>query len=286
MSFSAVEAFLWLLLTTGSLSLVAEPPVTPPQELTGLDRLFAGVVRTRTLVGLQLTSKGETILQYEYGSGALIQDGWILTAFHNLRGWDTLHERDRDVSILTLNSPDYIPVIVEAVDPDKDIALLRANPRALEGQQPLSLATARPQLSSRAVALGIRAAAAPEHFEAGAINGFFKEIEQRLQEFGGERVQGGGPWLGISQKILPGYSGGPILDNQGALVGILLGAPFENDQWIEFSYGVSLEAFCKFRLTLSLLENAGDWNICPTEPDHPTPDSESDSVVGLLYPTP
>jgi S1-C subfamily serine protease len=239
----------------------ALPGQAAPPSLEPLDALLDGVVRVRTLAGLRLGEQGEVVATYEYGSGALLAGGFVLTALHTLRDWDRLEPRDREVSILTRTSSGYFPVEVVATNLRRDIAVLRVNPRALRGARPLAVAPEAPRAGERAVALGIRAAAAPELFEAGILNGVTLDVRNRMLELGGEAVARGGPWLGISQKILPGYSGGPILNGTGALVGIILGAPFVDDAWSEFSYGVRLEAFCTFCTILEILEGRCEWEF-------------------------
>lgn len=215
------------------------------ESLAGIE---ARIVRIRTLVRATLDPKVPTgvVYEYSYGTGAVIgSDGLIATVHHLLRNRQRPIAGGEDVAILTSTSSNYLPVDVLLEDPASDTALLRANPRALRSGKHFDLppeAAPLPLPGERSYVVGLRAEAPAESFEMGIIRGTFIEARERLAEIAAGRPMGQGPWVTISQMILQGYSGGAILDGSGNLIGLVVGAPEWKGRWVEFSYGVGIEA--------------------------------------------
>ncbi|HEX4954648.1 MAG TPA: serine protease [Thermoanaerobaculia bacterium] len=193
------------------------------------------------------TTPQSIVYTYDYGSGVLLAgNGWILTAQHLLGGDRGIDLAEPRITILTAFSSGYVPVDLLATDESADLALLQANPRALPSQTGLQLRTEPPLREGEVLySLGIRAAAAPLDFEVGLIRGRSVVADPALT-----RLARSAQWsknsITISQQIFPGYSGGPILDSEGSLVGVILGAPITNGQWGGYSYGVAATAIAEF----------------------------------------
>ncbi len=226
-----------------------KPSVDPSEAvaplLANLSDLQDRVVRIRTLTGLRFDSsaEGKVVYDYTYGSGVFVsQDGVIATAYHLVRNRTKVPESRREVAVLLHGGSGYLPVDVIAEEPRADLALIQANPRALPFRKWFSLSgKPQPLEGDRSYVLGLRAAAPPDAFEIGVIEGRFRDPDQRLSELYKGDVEGRGPWVGISQRIFPGYSGGAIVDAAGALTGIVIGAPELRGDWVDLSFGVSAE---------------------------------------------
>ncbi len=215
------------------------------QAIACLVDLSDRIVRVRTLIAIRIDPKKPESLVYEYsyGTGVLLPDpGLVATVQHLVRARLDIPEGEQEVAIMTRDSAGYLPVDVIAEDAESDLAILSANRRAVPRDKSLQPDfDALAPIGADAYVLGIRAAAPPENFEVGVISGRFVEGEKQLVEVGGDSYRDR-PWLAVSQKILPGYSGGAILNADGAFVAIIVGAPFHSDQWTDFSFGIGIEA--------------------------------------------
>lgn len=219
--------------------------VAVQRALVEIHELEQRVVRVRTLKSFRFdsSSRGEVIYDYTYGSGAVLgSQGIIVTAYHLVRDRNKVAEQRREVAVLFAGSERYVPSEVIAEDARADLALLRVNRRALpSGGGFSSHRASQPRTGDPSYVVGLRAEAAPESFEVGVIAGQFLDPSARLESLYHGDLEGRGPWVGITQRIFPGYSGGPILDASGALQGIVVGAPEVEGEWKEFSFGVSAE---------------------------------------------
>jgi S1-C subfamily serine protease len=132
----------------------------------------------------------------------------------------------------------YVPADVVAEDRDSDVALLRVGPRALKRPRPVQRhGCAALANGAQTYVLGIRADAEPKAFELGVVRGTALDRANRIKELLAEPARRSRTWVAVSQQIQHGYSGGPILDGTGCLVGLIVGAPEMSGRWSEFSYG-------------------------------------------------
>ncbi len=241
----------WLALATftGTAPALSASAGTPSGQhrhaIASLVDLTDRIVRVRTLIGIRIDSESpeSLVYDYSYGTGVLLPEpGLVATAQHLVRARFDVPEGEQEVAIMTRDSAGYLPVDVVTEDAESDLAILSANRRAVPRSKYFRPSSGSPPpIGAEAYVLGIRAAAPPEDFEVGVISGRFVKGEERLIEVGGDSYRDR-PWLAVSQKILPGYSGGAILDAGGTLVAIVVGAPFHGDEWTGFSFGISVEA--------------------------------------------
>lgn len=226
-------------------------PCAPRADAPVIGELLDRFVRVRALVSIRLDPRfpGEYVRKYEYGSGTILEDGLIATAYHTLEGWNEVPASDRELSILTAETRSYTPVSLTAVDPERDLALLQANPRVLPRRSANCYATERDHRAGDNVvyAVGFRSDAEPELFEASLVRGMLLERAGRIAELRGETGTPQMAWIAVSQQILPGFSGGGFVDRGGRLLGMILGAPTADGRWREFSYGVSVLEMLKAR---------------------------------------
>lgn len=232
----------------GEATAAASPAPRSPIET--LSTLFGSVVRVRALSATRIepNSGGALVRDYEYGSGVLLDpSGLIVTAAHVIRDRHRFPPDEQEVEVLARGTRQYVPAEVVVEEPGDDLALLRVNPRVVQGLEALRpVAPETGRSTGPAYVLGIRAGAPPEEFEIGIIAGSFRDVDARLAELGG-LASVDGRYLGLSQEIFPGYSGGPILDERGALVGVVLGAPNLEGRWVEFSYGMGGAAIVRLQ---------------------------------------
>ena len=143
---------------------------------------------------------------HRIGSGFLIADDALVTAYHVIFGANRIRIRLPDGRRITTNK-------VWAIDPVRDVAILRVDPEATRqsGLAPLVLP---PDLSRGFQAIGEGAA-----FTAGWPDGI-------QQPTAGERYRSlrfeTGDLLGVSSNaVRPGDSGGPLLNEQGEVIGVV-----------------------------------------------------------------
>ncbi|GGL75146.1 serine protease [Deinococcus aerolatus] len=191
-------------------STTALPTANAPAPLTDADRealktLF-GKVRPATLRIEQcdLNRPGDCDDPNGIGSGVLISaDGLALTAYHVVEG-------GRKLSAQTVDRKRYAVEIV-GYDDQYDLALLRvAVPR---GTPFLPLASARPGVGEALLAVG------------NGGGGFLQPKSGRLTGLEADAGPGGASFppgtLQMSAPLVPGDSGGPVLNTRGELTGIV-----------------------------------------------------------------
>lgn len=135
------------------------------------------------------------------GTGFLIGDGYALTAYHVVFA-------SKNLTAVTLNRKRY-PVQVIGYDDQSDVALLRVNVPA--GTPTLPLAAAKPRIGESVLAIGNGGGA------------FLTAKTGRLT--GLDRDAGSADFppgtLELNAQLVPGDSGGPIINARGEVVGVV-----------------------------------------------------------------
>ena len=134
------------------------------------------------------------------GSGVVIGENRILTNAHNLHG---------DEIGVTFADGGSVTATPLGVDADGDLAILEADTAAAA---PLELATATPTIGTPVVALGNPGGRGPR-----VTLGFVSGVDRSFRGPRGRRVSGA---VEHTAPLLPGSSGGPIVDLEGRLVAI------------------------------------------------------------------
>ena len=135
------------------------------------------------------------------GSGVVLEDGLILTNAHNLHG---------DEVSVTFADGREATATVRGVDADGDVAVLAAD---TAGVAALAWADgAAPASGDPVVALGNPGGRGPR-----ATFGFVSGVDRSFRGPRGRRVSGA---VEHTAPLLPGSSGGPVVDTQGRLLGI------------------------------------------------------------------
>lgn len=128
-------------------------------------------------------------------------DGLIVTANHVV-------ERDEEIGV---GLPDgrHVAATLVGRDPGSDLALLRVDAADLA---PLARAAAEPRVGSLAVALG-----RPGPSGVMASLGVISATGGPLRFRGGHGLE---RWVRADVAMLPGFSGGPLVDTSGSLIGL------------------------------------------------------------------
>jgi len=134
------------------------------------------------------------------GSGVVIADGAVLTNAHNLRG--------REVTVRFADGRTTRGT-VSGVDWDGDLAVVSVD---TTGATPISWSTGGATIGS-----AVFAAAATPSGAARVSFGFVSSVERAFRGPGGRRISGS---LEHTAPLAPGSSGSPLLDADGALVGL------------------------------------------------------------------
>lgn len=148
------------------------------------------------------------------GSGFIVKDGVVATNFHVIEGGSSAIAKNVD-SDKPLNVDGIL-----ATDPDQDLALLKVTD--LRGA-PLPMATGKPaEIGQRVYAVG----------NPKGLQGTFSEgiVSAKRSDNSRTLVQ-------ITAPISPGSSGGPVLDKDGAVIGIAT-ATLKDGQNLNFAVGV------------------------------------------------
>jgi serine protease Do len=134
------------------------------------------------------------------GSGVVIGENRILTNAHNLHG---------DEVGVTFADGRTVTATPLGVDTDGDLAIVEADTGAAA---PLEVATAAATIGTPVVALGNPGGRGPR-----VTLGFVSGVDRSFRGPRGRRVRGA---VEHTAPLLPGSSGGPIVDLEGRLVGI------------------------------------------------------------------
>jgi serine protease Do len=161
-----------------------------------LNELQEAVASVATAVGPSVVGIGSRLR----GSGVVVADGRVLTNAHNLRGGE-----------VTVRFPGGRTAVgtVKGVDWDGDLAVVEVD---TEGAPAIAWATGGATIGS-----AVFAAAATSSGGTRVSFGFVSSVERAFRGPGGRRISGS---LEHTAPLAPGSSGSPLLDAEGALVGL------------------------------------------------------------------
>ena len=161
-----------------------------------LSELQEAVAAVAVAVGPSVVGIGSRLR----GSGVVIAEGRVLTNAHNIRGGEvTVRFADGRVTRGT----------VKGVDWDGDLAVVEAD---TTGVPAISWSSA-----TATIGTAVFAAAATPAGGARVSFGFVSSVERAFRGPGGRRISGS---LEHTAPLAPGSSGSPLLDADGALVGL------------------------------------------------------------------
>ena len=162
--------------------------------LADLGREIGGIAET---VGPSVVGIGN---RWRGGSGVVIGENRILTNAHNLHG---------DETTVTFAGGRSAAATVVGVDTDGDLAVLEA---PTEGARALTIGTDAPGVGTPVVALGNPNGQGPR-----VTFGFVSGTDRSFRGPRGRRVAGA---VEHTAPLMPGSSGGPVVDLAGNLLGI------------------------------------------------------------------
>ncbi|HJR86758.1 MAG TPA: trypsin-like peptidase domain-containing protein [Acidimicrobiia bacterium] len=162
-----------------------------------LDELGAALRETATQVGPRVVGVGN---RSAAGSGVVTGDGQVLTNAHNLSG---------DGVTVTFHDERKVQAEVLGVDVDGDLAVLGAS---TEGIEPVTWSTAEV-----APGLPLIGVARPGGRDLRVTFGFVSGANRSFRGPRGRKIAGG---FEHTAPLLPGSSGGPVVDTSGGLLGI------------------------------------------------------------------
>jgi S1-C subfamily serine protease len=165
-------------------------------------------------VDVRASRREGDLLITSLGTGVVVrEDGLIVTADHVLTDEDGQSRGEIEVIVADGRSADGVLV---ARVPARDLAFVRVD---LAGLRP---ATLWPDLERVAVGDRVLAVGAPHNFERFVVRGRILGVTGD----GTVRVEGRdlGPLIQSSARIRRGFSGGPLADARGRLIGINVGS--------------------------------------------------------------
>jgi serine protease Do len=161
-----------------------------------LSELQEAVVAVAAAAGPSVVGIGSRLR----GSGVVIADGRVLTNAHNVRG--------REVTVRFADGRTGRGTVA-AVDWDGDLAVVDVD---TTGSAPVTWAG-----GATTIGTPVFAAAATPSGAARVSFGFVSSVERAFRGPGGRRISGS---LEHTAPLAPGSSGSPLLDGDGALVGL------------------------------------------------------------------
>jgi S1-C subfamily serine protease len=166
--------------------------------MTILDEVQAGIRELAERAGPSVVGIGQ---RWGVGSGVVIGDGRVLTNAHNVRG-DRVH--------VTFADGRTVEGSVAGHDIDGDLAVIEADTAGAP-------ALAWPDGAAAGLGMPVFALANPGGRGLRVTFGFVSGIERSFRGPRGRRISGS---LEHTAPLLPGSSGGPVLNAQGQLLGI------------------------------------------------------------------
>jgi serine protease Do len=166
--------------------------------MTALDEIQAGIGRLAGSAGPSVVGIGQ---RWGSGSGIVLADGQVLTNAHNVRG---------DQVEVTFADGRTAEGTVTGHDIDGDLAVISVD---TAGAPVLAWADG----TEPTVGLPVFALANPGGRGLRVTFGFVSGVERTFRGPRGRRISGS---LEHTAPLLPGSSGGPVLDGEGRLLGI------------------------------------------------------------------
>jgi S1-C subfamily serine protease/Tfp pilus assembly protein PilF len=183
--------------------LSASRPSSQTESLSGASKVFAETAAS-VLMLVTTSADGKPVA---FGSGFVVSGRQIVTNAHVVRG-GTVHAR---------LGKSTLPLKVDRLDTTNDLAVLSSEV-ALEAK-PLALAAETPPTGSTVYAIG-NPAGLERSISSGILSGVRSVEGRRL--------------LQISAPVSHGSSGGPLLDDDGQVIGVTVAA-FEDGQNLNFA---------------------------------------------------
>lgn len=164
-------------------------------------------------VDVRASRREGDLLISSLGTGVVVRDdGLIVTADH------VLHDEDGqsrgEIEVIAADGRSADGVLVARV-PARDLAFVRVD---LAGLRPATLA---PELERVVVGERVLAVGAPHNFERYVVRGRILGVVDHSGRVEGRDL---GPLIQSSARIRRGFSGGPLADARGRLIGITIGS--------------------------------------------------------------
>lgn len=194
--------------------------------------MFRGIVRLRAR-RTESSKHGKIVYKYNYGTAIALNSSTLLTAAH------TLFSDTKSVEFRGLWMKSWSPAHVIKQDKKKDIALLSASPFVLnKGVKILTASNKKLKPGDLCYMMGFRAKAKATVLDSGFVLGQFLDRKKINKN---QSIKAKSNWLLCGQKVEKGFSGGAILNDNGELVGVILGAKTQKGLWSEYSYGLKFD---------------------------------------------
>jgi len=200
---------------------LASATPSPPAAVAVYDQVRHSVVQVRARVAGQSGTFG--------GSGVILDtSGRILTSLHVVRGASEI--------TLTFSDGTESPARIEVERPENDIALLQAL-RPPAGLVPATLGDPRSvRVGDEAIVVG-NPLGLNRSLSTGSISG----LDRQFQAAGRGEVLSG--LIQFDAAVNPGNSGGPLLDRNGDVIGIVTGLanPAGRDVFSGIAFAVPID---------------------------------------------